>query len=181
MDEKTLSVLEDEANQIEARELDRNPAFRRWKLIRALIQDYRLSSGGSAPTERSHAMPTSSKTRQPRSNSNAAQIVQIAEEFLSRLNRRAPSSEIWEEAARKGIKIVGEKPAAVVASYLSNSSLFDNVRGQGYGLAKWKDAVPNDLSAVRPLTARPVTASRRVSLLDDESEPPDHGGQEDTA
>jgi hypothetical protein len=38
----------------------------------------------------------------------------------------------------KGIEVPGQKPTAVVASYLSHSTRFDNVRGQGYGLTEWQ-------------------------------------------
>ncbi len=72
-----------------------------------------------------------------RSTSNAAVVCKIAEDFLRQHGRRAESSVIWEQVKRQNVDIAGEKPVSVVASYLSNSRIFDNVRGQGYGLREW--------------------------------------------
>lgn len=36
-----------------------------------------------------------------------------------------------------GVNVGGKKPSALLAAYLARSSLFDNVRNQGFGLREW--------------------------------------------
>jgi hypothetical protein len=112
---------------------------RRLAVVRAVIADYRGSDGGGRTTVSNAPVrpPVQSVRRSPRSESKAATVVRIAEEFLSSARRRASSAEIYREIAERGTVIPGQKPDSVVSSYLSSSPKFDNVRGQGYGLTAW--------------------------------------------
>jgi hypothetical protein len=116
---------------------------RRLAAVRTVIADYREGDSGPLTAIIANATvkpPIQATIRTPRSESQAATVVRIAEEFLSTARRRAPSSEIYGEIVGRGITIPGQKPDSVVSSYLSNSPKFDNVRGQGYGLTAWNAA-----------------------------------------
>jgi hypothetical protein len=107
---------------------------RRLAAVRALIADYGgATAGDSSP-------PTTAATlraRTPRAESMASKVVGFAEEYLKTVHKRARSKEIYEEIRRLGTEIIATNPEAIVASYLSSSDKFDNVRGQGYGLTEW--------------------------------------------
>ena len=122
----------DSARREEARLLKRLAA------VRAVIADY----SGADHTDLVSPIHTAVRRpptpgRTPRTESQAGLVIRIAEEFLTTAQRRAPSAEIYREIAGRGVTIPGQKPESVVSSYLSNSPKFDNVRGQGYGLAIW--------------------------------------------
>jgi hypothetical protein len=122
---------------------------RRLAVVRAVIADYRGSGSGEPPTVTDAKVrpPIQVVSRATRAESQAARVLRIAEEFLSTARRRAPSAEIYSEIAGRGIVIPGHKPDSVVASYLSSSPKFDNVRGQGYGLSIWNSARPHPADA----------------------------------
>jgi hypothetical protein len=153
MSEPLLPVLEEEERKL-LTELRSYPAFQRLELVQALIRAYRAPSvsgsfhgasasalAGNLPSLNPVVTVAAHRERRPRQSSTAAQVVKVAEEFLVKLGRRAPSSEIAEEVRRHGIELRGAKPTGVVSSYLSSSDLFDNVKGEGYGLTKWRQAV----------------------------------------
>jgi hypothetical protein len=71
-----------------------------------------------------------------------SQVIEIAQEHLRQQQRRAQSLEILQIVQGRGIEVQGEKPSTIIASILSHSDLFDNVRGQGYGLTEWTAAPP---------------------------------------
>jgi hypothetical protein len=64
-------------------------------------------------------------------------ILTSAAAYLRDKGSRAPSTEIAKSLLAKGVAIGGKDPSATVSAYLTHSSLFDNIRGQGYGLIEW--------------------------------------------
>jgi hypothetical protein len=114
---------------------------RRLLAVQAVIANYREDNRQTPPDDVSSHPPSGPlRTRTSRSQSNASSVIRIAEEHLMQVQRRAPSTELYDEIKRRGIEIPGQNPTGIVASYLSNSDKFDNVRGQGYGLAIWNSA-----------------------------------------
>ena len=59
------------------------------------------------------------------------------------MGRRAPVTEIMEAVLAEGIRMGGAKPISTLSSFLSHHPAFDNVRGEGYGLAEWKGVSPS--------------------------------------
>jgi len=108
----------------------------RLELVRSVIRGYTTASTvqavvTNAPSDRRRK---GNRTR----TSMSAVVIGATQEFLSYLGRRAESAEIADEMIRRNIYIPGQKPSSVISSYLSTSPLFDNVRGEGYGLTTWK-------------------------------------------
>ena len=132
-----LAAAREEERRLLA-ELNANPTFQRLELIRAVIQSYQAAAIPRTIAD----VPPGFRKREPRQNSVAAQVVRVAEAFLSNLGRRATSTEIALEVSRHGIELKGMKAPAMVASYLSSSDRFDNVKGQGYGLANRDQSAP---------------------------------------
>jgi hypothetical protein len=69
----------------------------------------------------------------------AESILTAAATYLRDKNSRAPSTEISKALTSRGVGIGGRDPSATVAAYLTHSPLFDNIRGQGYGLIEWSN------------------------------------------
>jgi hypothetical protein len=120
-------------------ELNENETFRAFQhaqeIVNALSQSPRQHMPAQAQTEtRVNAVVI--RSHRPGSLSSA--VLRATEDFLRCKGSRAPSGEILEALNAKGIEVPGQKPTAVVASYLSHSTQFDNVRGQGYGLTEWQ-------------------------------------------
>lgn len=135
------------------------PGFRRLQAIQNTLRAYgveprKIDWGTSLLSQVLAGMaPSPEKTtpevsRPAREGTKAAEIIREAEAFLDQRGGRAQSNEILEHLENKGIKVTGGSPVAVVASYLSTSKLFDNVRGQGYGLTRWRSASVNVASNV---------------------------------
>lgn len=135
MENDFLKAAHEEEDRLTA-ELRNNPVYQRLELVRTLIRTY--ESGHQEIRPSAHIEQRSvTRPRQPRSQSMSAIICQATEKYLEMLGRRAESSMIANEMKRLGLEVPGQKPTSVIASYLSNSDRFDNVRGQGYGLKKW--------------------------------------------
>ena len=119
--------------------------LRKLDAIRHVIASYDEAQTDRVPSL--SAQPVVRQTK-PRAQSQASDVVRIAEVFLASIKRRAQSTEISAELERRGVSIGGKSPSSVVSSYLSNSDKFDNVRGVGYGLTAWKENEPISGSAV---------------------------------
>jgi len=149
-----------------------SPGYRRLQAIQNAIRAYgadpqridattsplaQVLAGASSPLEKG----SPEVSRPSREGTKASEIVREAERFLELKGSRAQSNEILEHLENIGIKVAGSNPVAVVASYLSTSKQFDNVRGQGYGLAKWRlpsvNALDESLRGVESPAAAPVT------------------------
>jgi hypothetical protein len=136
MDDYTL-FLEKEIERLRAIVAE-SPEGKRLQLFERHLQEYRqLDLPGIPVIVPQHPMKTD-LGRYGRDGSKAAVIVRASEQFLKRRHRRAQSSEIVQALQEAGIELPEEKASAFVSSYLSTSPLFDNVKGEGYGLVEWQ-------------------------------------------
>lgn len=132
------------ARQEEERLLDELrpfPQFRKLEAVRALIATYLEGS----PPKPLQAAPANATQKRRSSIPLSAAVVHAARMYLEAAARRAESAEIAEAVQRAGVEIDSSRGASIVSSYLSQSPVFDNVRGQGYGLSEWskKEATGN--------------------------------------
>lgn len=66
-------------------------------------------------------------------------VIEASADFLRRKGTRANSAEIQEELVRSGILENGPRDRSRITSYLGRAkAIFDNVRGEGYGLREWR-------------------------------------------
>jgi hypothetical protein len=72
--------------------------------------------------------------------SASAQIEEFAIRYIRAKGARAQAPEIVDAMQGQGMNF----RADTVSSNLSHSPIFDNVRGEGYGLAEWKDRTPTE-------------------------------------
>ncbi len=90
----------------------------------------------------------------PRSQSRTALVLTYAKEYLGSTGRRAQSPTLLQEMKRRGVEFPEGNEVETLASILSASDMFDNVRGQGYGLAEWAVQTgvvpPNGSGAAQP-------------------------------
>jgi hypothetical protein len=89
--------------------------------------------------------------------SRTSVITNAAAEYLRQKGSRATSGEILKELTDRGIEVGGKDPSKVTSSYLSHSPLFNNVPGQGYGLAEWPTVTPQ-----RSMAAKEPTKAQRL-------------------
>jgi histone H3/H4 len=131
MDEDaTLKSAEAEAAALRAK-IEQTPEARRLRVLEKFINDYRSIE----PVQRIVAR-YQSKLKYGRPGSAAAILCEASEAYLKKIKRRAMSGEIAEHIKEKGISISGN-PTATLSSYLSTCNLFDNRKGEGYGLVEW--------------------------------------------
>jgi hypothetical protein len=119
-------------------QLSASPIYQRLKMLERHVLEYRALAPNIAPKAVVAPHPIKDLSRYGRSGSRAAVIVQAAEAYLNLRKSRAQSADIVQALVEAGIDLPTEKASAFVASYLSNSPLFDNERGKGYGLVEWK-------------------------------------------
>jgi hypothetical protein len=66
-------------------------------------------------------------------------IIEASADYLRRKGARADSAEIQKELVRSGILEDGPRDRSRITSYLGRAkAMFDNVRGEGYGLREWR-------------------------------------------
>jgi hypothetical protein len=136
-DDDYSQVLESEIAKLRST-LAKIPEFQRLKLLEKHLMEYRAISPTALTLKpQTPAHPMKDVTRYGRDGSKAAVIVRAAESYLQQRAKRAQSSDIVLGLIDAGIDLPAEKASAFVSSYLSTSPLFDNVRGEGYGLVSW--------------------------------------------
>jgi hypothetical protein len=97
----------------------------------------RMYTAGGVPSPMMNLARGATFVRQPQRNTEAARIIGAAQAYLEKVGRRAASSEIADAIMKEGVEIGGRKgdEASRLSAYLSAAKfVFDNVRGQGYGL-----------------------------------------------
>lgn len=120
-------------------ELRKIPVFRQYEAVRAVVEAYGEVNGDAADTARRFTPSVDGAPARPeREGSKATLIARAAENFLQEKKARAQSPEIMRAVLAQGITLSGDNPLPALSSVLSHNSLFDNVRGQGYGLVEWK-------------------------------------------
>ena len=137
MDDYSL-FLEKEIERLRA-VIGETPEGKRLSLFERHLKEYRQLATPSDPViVPQHHHLKAETGRYGRDGSKAAIIVKATEDYLKRRRKRAQSSEIVQALQEAGIDLPEEKASAFVSSYLSTSPLFDNVKGEGYGLAEWQ-------------------------------------------
>ena len=128
-------------------ELQRLPLYRKLEAVRSLISTYADTNSSVVPLV---AKPTVTPTH--RKGSRAFRVSEAAQAYLQRVHHRAQSAEILSVLQGDGFEFTTEKPQAELSSILSHSELFDNIRGQGYGLVEWaqKGAEPSIANIPQP-------------------------------
>jgi hypothetical protein len=66
-------------------------------------------------------------------------VIEASADFLRRKGALADSAEIQKELVRSGVLEDGPRDRSRITSYLGRAkAVFDNVRGEGYGLREWR-------------------------------------------
>jgi|SRR5271155_3630436 len=66
-------------------------------------------------------------------------VIEASADYLREKGARAASAEIQEELVRRGILAASPGDRSKITSYLGRAKkVFDNVRGEGYGLIEWR-------------------------------------------
>ncbi len=122
---------------------DNSSDFRKYIALRELLAAYGDSLEDEIKVAVIVASPRNgdSNASKSRPGSKASLVEAAAERWFSRVQRRAQSLEIMRALEAEGLEFKGEKPTAALASILSHSDRFDNVRGEGYGLRAWSQSV----------------------------------------
>lgn len=136
MDDPILIAAESDAAGIRKKLAD-NPDFCRLQVLEKFIQDYRSLPVVSRSPVAPLAGNIEKSKKYGRQGSVSANVIEATEAYLQKINRRAMSGEIY-EAIKSKVNVPGLTPTSTLSSYLSTSDLFDNVKGQGYGLSIWK-------------------------------------------
>lgn len=127
-------------------ELRRHPAFSKLEAVRALMAAYRVDSASTAvpgPVQQPQQPSSQEAQSQERPGTQGYALEKVSKAYLRRMGRRAPVTEIMEAVLAEGIRMGGAKPISTLSSFLSHHPAFDNVRGEGYGLAEWKGVSPS--------------------------------------
>lgn len=113
-------------------ELAKDPRYRKLVKIRGLLAEYDKLS----PSPVTQASPLNPRG-QPKSLTT--QILNAASAYLQQTGRRAATSELTLACVKAGVPLPGDtqRQRDYVSSILSHSPAFNNVRGEGYGLADW--------------------------------------------
>jgi hypothetical protein len=71
-------------------------------------------------------------------------VIEASADYLREKGARAPSAEIQEELVRRGILKSSAGDRSKITSYLGRAKkVFDNIRGEGYGLIEWRTPSPS--------------------------------------
>jgi hypothetical protein len=96
-------------------------------------QDVLLMYGPPIASNRADAPPKSATAH--KEGTEAARVVAAAKDYLEERGTRVASGEIARALESRGVKIGGTNKGSRVSAYLSAADkIFDNIRGQGYGL-----------------------------------------------
>lgn len=142
MSETLLQAARDEEHRL-VDELRPNPTFRKLEIVRNLIAAYETGERAGGITAFANVTipgPRASGRASTREGTKAFSHISEAQAFLRNKGARAQTREIMEALQARGVVFEGEKPMAALASTLSHSALFDNVRGEGYGLVEWANS-----------------------------------------
>lgn len=109
-------------------ELHDVPAYRKLMEVQKVIDVYRRLAGARHSDTMSHRRIGTTRA--------AAEAAVVA--HLSATGQRATSGQLLDVVLKFGAEIpTGDTGVRYLASLLSTSPLFDNVRGWGYGLVEW--------------------------------------------
>ena len=134
-------------------ELRQHPAFGKLEAVRALMTAYRVQAAPAVAASAVQPLaPPSQPSERPETLGRALQAV--SKDHFNRTGRRAQVGELMGVVVAAGVKIRGAKPTSTLSSFLSHHPDFNNVRGQGYGLAQWGESSPSETLLSRPVAER---------------------------
>jgi hypothetical protein len=144
MADPILKAAQRELVKLQA-ELEVLPAFRRWMLAKAVVDEYEQKSlptptGGSTPIKGTPTPATPSVIPQvaAKPGSKAPQIIAEAVKYLREKGHRVNSTRMANDLMDRGIDLPGKSKPGTLSAYLSAAKdEIDNVRGEGYGLREW--------------------------------------------
>lgn len=140
-------------------ELQEHPLFQEYELVCRLLERREASVAApssdrpKAPQRKSAPKLQPAPKRQPAPQQHAVEgpapftrtergmnaVIEASADFLRRKGARADSAQIQEELVRCGILQEGPRDRSRITSYLGRAkAIFDNVRGEGYGLREWR-------------------------------------------
>lgn len=135
-----IRVLRAERDRLEA-DLEENETYRRLRGVADLLALYEGAgekSGGRRGDTRSGQKTETLSERVDRV-SLTSRVVEEVQRYLRETKTRAMTAEIVEMLQERGVPLSGKNINSNVSSMLSQSSLFDNVEKQGYGLKEWAE------------------------------------------
>ncbi|MGC2199233.1 MAG: hypothetical protein WA633_03665 [Stellaceae bacterium] len=134
-------------------ELQEHPSFQEYELVCRLLErrEASVSTPSSlrpkAPERKPAPRRKPARQQQPvdrpapftRTDKGMNAVIEASADFLRRKGARADSVEIQGELVRCGILEDGPRDRSRITSYLGRAkAMFDNVRGEGYGLREWR-------------------------------------------
>lgn len=143
----SADILDAAKRELEAlrSKLAKNPDFIKLQQVQRLIDTYESFSA----TEKTSvsAAPTQAVAQTAyRPGSKAQRVDEVIEAHFQKTGERSPSGKLMSVIDEAGIQL-GGTPSRTLASFLTNSKRFNNVKGYGYGLIEWGDNPgPNDQS-----------------------------------
>lgn len=136
MNEQLVRALRARRDELH-RELAADPTFQEYEQITELLDRYERAPPSVPPVPPAHP-PERAPPFAPTARGMAA-VVDAAATFLRQKGSRAESGEIQDALVKSGLMERGARDRSRVTSYLGRrKDLFDNVRGEGYGLVEWK-------------------------------------------
>lgn len=126
-----------------------SPDFKKLEAVRTVIASYEIANADvaivSEPTAAKETMASLSRSVSVHARiygemTKTRRLELAAIQYLQAKGDRAFASEIAKALKSKGVEIGGRDEAAeaaALASYLSDSPAFNNIRGKGYGLIEW--------------------------------------------
>ena len=137
MSDSILAAAEAEETDL-VRELESNPTFRRLSTVRQVIA---LLRGGYPKDIEEYHEPVRIPPKVRPRLSKREDVEGAVARHLQETGRRASSGELFVVVRQAGIAIGGAVPSKALASTLSTSARFNNIRELGgYGLEEWGDS-----------------------------------------
>lgn len=137
--------------------LETNPTFQRLRTVRQVI----ALLNGSPKEPEEHKSPVRSLSKIRNRLSKRDEVEHAVFTHLKDTGRRASSGELFAIVERAGIVIGGAVPSKALASTLSTSDRFNNIRELGgYGLVEWGDGAGPSVEMKNVTDDRSVTFSQ---------------------
>jgi hypothetical protein len=138
-------ILEAARNEAEAlqKALSANPDYIKLQQIMKLIQVYESLDNKDEPNplHRPRERVRFADLPTYRAGSKAQRVDEVVGNHLRKIGVRASSGDLLPVVEAAGIQLGGETPSRTLASFLTNSKLFNNIKGFGYGLAEWGETL----------------------------------------
>ncbi|MEI9418101.1 hypothetical protein [Mesorhizobium sp. Cs1321R2N1] len=156
MSDSILAAAEaEEADLLKA--LETNPTFQRLRTVRQVI----ALLNGSPKEEEDHKKPVRFPPRIRERLSKRDEVEHAVWSHLKDTGRRASSGELFSVIQKAGIVIGGAVPSKALASTLSTSGRFNNIRELGgYGLEEWGDGAGPSVEMKNVVDDKSATSSQ---------------------